>query len=119
MDKTDIKTEYRGWRYLDKTPLIPRDVQWKYYFDEKFGSINVDTDEIKETIETSLDEGLDGKLAKVHKHIEDAKEHLCCDICCSKNDIKRHIDDKIDPIHFEEQFSNLNEQVNEILNKLG
>ena len=57
-------------------------------------------------------------MNKVHKHIEDAKEHLCCDVYCAKNDIKNHIDHKIDTINFEEQFSNLNEQVTEILNRL-
>lgn len=121
MENRNIKTEYRGWRFFDKVPLISREDQWKYYFDGKFDgiSVDIDADEIRETIETALDDGLDCKLGKVHKHIEDAKEHLCCDICHSKNDIKRHIDSKIDPIHFEEQFSNLNEQVAEILNRLG
>ena len=55
---------------------------------------------------------------RIHKHIEDAKEHLCCDVFCAKNDNKKYIDKKIDPINFEEQFSNLNEQVTEILSRL-
>ena len=125
MAKKDIKTDYRRDEFFDKVPLISCKDQMKLYFDNKFGAIDIDIDseEIKETIvntiDSSLDSSLDSKLNKVHKHIEDAKEHLCCDVYCAKNDIKNHIDHKIDTINFEEQFSNLNEQVTEILNKLG
>ena len=124
MAKKDIKTDYRRDEFFDKVPLISCKDQMKLYFDNKFGAIDIDidTEEIKETIvntiDSSLDSSLDCKLNKVHKHIEDAKEHLCCDLCCAKNEIKKHIDNKIDPINFEEQFSNLNEQVTEILNRL-
>ena len=124
MRKKDIKTDYRRYKFFDKVPLISCKDQMKSYFDNKFGAIDIDidTEEIKETIvntiDSSLDSSLDSKLNKVHKHIEDAKEHLCCDVYCAKNDIKNHIDHKIDTINFEEQFSNLNEQVTEILNKL-
>ena len=124
MRKTDIRTDYRRDKFCDKVPLISCKDQMKLYFDNKFGAIDIDIDseEIKETIvntiDSSLDSSLDSKLNKVHKHIEDAKEHLCCDVYCAKNDIKNHIDHKIDTINFEEQFSNLNEQVTEILNKL-
>ena len=124
MRKKDIKTDYRCDKFCDKVPLISCKDQMKLYFDNKFGAIDIDIDseEIKETIvntiDSSLDSSLDSKLNKVHKHIEDAKEHLCCDVYCAKNDIKKHIDNKIDTINFEEQFSNLNEQVTEILNRL-
>ena len=124
MRKKDIKTDYRCDKFCDKVPLIACKDQMKLYFDNKFGAIDIDIDseEIKETIvntiDSSLDSSLDSKLNKVHKHIEDAKEHLCCDVYCAKNDIKNHIDHKIDTINFEEQFSNLNEQVTEILNRL-
>lgn len=124
MRKKDIRTDYRRDKFCDKVPLISCKDQMKLYFDNKFGAIDIDIDseEIKETIvntiDSSLDSSLDSKLNKVHKHIEDAKEHLCCDVYCAKNDIKNHIDHKIDTINFEEQFSNLNEQVTEILNKL-
>ena len=128
MAKKDIKTDYRRDEFFDKVPLISCKDQMKLYFDSKFGAIDIDIDseEIKETIvntinssiDSSLDSSLDCKLNKVHKHIEDAKEHLCCDVYCAKNDIKNHIDHKIDTINFEEQFSNLNEQVTEILNRL-
>ena len=124
MRKKDIKTDYRCDKFCDKVPLISCKDQMKLYFDNKFGAIDIDIDseEIKETIvntiDSSLDSSLDSKLNKVHKHIADAKEHLCCDVCCAKNEIKKHIDNKIDPINFEEQFSNLNEQVTEILNRL-
>ena len=128
MRKKDIKTDYRCYKFFDKVPLISCKDQMKSYFDNKFGAIDIDidTEEIKETIvntidsslNSTLDSTLDSKLNKVHKHIEDAKEHLCCDVFCAKNDIKKHIDNKIDTINFEEQFSNLNEQVTEILNRL-
>ena len=128
MRKKDIKTDYRCDKFCDKVPLISCKDQMKLYFDNKFGAIDIDidTEEIKETIvntidstlDSTLNSTLDNKLNKVHQHIEDAKEHLCCDVFCAKNDIKKHIDNKIDTINFEEQFSNLNEQVTEILNKL-
>ena len=128
MAKKDIKTDYRRDEFFDKVPLISCKDQMKLYFDNKFGAIDIDidTEEIKETIVNTIDSSLDStlnstldnKLNKVHQHIEDAKEHLCCDVFCAKNDIKKHIDNKIDTINFEEQFSNLNEQVTEILNRL-
>ena len=124
MRKKDIRTDYRRDKFCDNVPLISCKDQMKLYFDNKFGAIDIDIDseEIKETIvntiDSTLNSTLDSKLDKVHKHIEDAKEHLCCDVYCAKNDIKKHIDNKIDTINFEEQFSNLNEQVTEILNRL-
>ena len=124
MAKKDIKTDYRRDKFFDNVPLISCKDQMISYLEGKFGSIDIDidSDEIKETIvntiDSTLDSTLDSKLDKVHKHIDDAKEHLCCDVYCAKNDIKKHIDNKIDTINFEEQFSNLNEQVTEILNRL-
>ena len=124
MAKKDIKTDYRRDKFFDNVPLISCKDQMISYLEGKFGSIDIDidSDEIKETIvntiDSTLDSTLDNKLNKVHQHIEDAKEHLCCDVYCAKNDIKNHIDHKIDTINFEEQFSNLNEQVTEILNRL-
>lgn len=119
---SNIRQDYRGWKFWDKVPLIPRDQQWKAYFEGKFGAIDVDvdidTDEIKETIQNTINNSLEGKLCQVHKHIEEAKEHLCCDICHAKCDVKQHIDNKFDAINFEEQFSNLNEQVETIIQKL-
>lgn len=121
MRKRDIRMDYRGWKFRDKVPLIPRDRIWKAYFDAKFGDIDIDIDEneIKETIENTLNNSLDSKLCKVHRHIEEAKDHLCCDICCAKKDIKKHIDNKFDDINFEEKFSNLNEQAELIIQKLN
>ena len=120
---SNIRQDYRGWKFWDKVPLIPRDQQWKAYFESKFGGIDVDVDidmnEIKETIEDTLNSSLDCKLCNVHKHIEEAKQHLCCDVCCAKNDIKQHIDNKFDEANFEEQFSNLNEQIETIIQKLN
>lgn len=124
MAKKDIKTDYRRDKFFDNVPLISCKDQMISYLEGKFGSIDIDidSDEIKETIvntiDSTLNSTLDNKLDQVHKHIDNAKEHLCCDVYCAKNDIKKHIDNKIDTINFEEQFSNLNEQVTEILNRL-
>ena len=128
MRKRDIRQEYRRWKFWDKVPLITKDQQWKRYFDNKFDSIDVDvdvdvdTEPIKEVVETTIENVLEGafttELNKVHKHIEDAKDHLCCDICCAKNNVKKHMDDIFQSINFEEKFSNLNEQAQTIINKL-
>ncbi len=123
MAERDIKGEYRGWRYQDDIPLITKDKQWADYFDAKFAGIDIDvdidTDEIKEVIEDTINENFEGKFDGIYERIDHAENHLCCDICCAKNKIIKHIDDKIDPINFEEKFSNLNEQVEEILQKLN
>ena len=119
MRKRDIRMDYRGWLIRGDAPLIPRDRVWKAYFDAKFGGIDIDENEIKETIEDTLNGSLDSKFCKVHKHIEEAKDHLCCDICCAKKDIKKHIDEKFDAANFEEEFSNLNEQAEAIIQKLN
>jgi len=135
MKKTNIWHEYRRWKFRDNVPLITRFDQWKKYFDNKFDNIDVDvdvqvdTDDIQDTIQTSIQElennideklgTLDEKFCKVHKHIEDSKEHLCCDICYAKKDVKKHIDDKFEEINFEEKFSNLNEQAEQIIQKLN
>lgn len=114
----DIKSDYRGWKFRDKVPLISKEQQWFGYFDSKFDdiSIDIDTDEVKQTIKTTLE----GELCHVHQHIDDAKCHLCCKINSAKNCINQHIDEKIEPIvHFEENFSDLNEQVQQILDKLN
>ena len=135
----DIKSYYRGWLFRDKVNLIPKDQQWIAYFDKKFDDIDIDVDidfkpediiePIQQSIETNVQNGVDTviehmnleeEFCKVHKHIEDAEKHLCCDICHAKTDIKNHIDEKIEPImQFEEAFSNLNEQVQQIINHLN
>lgn len=156
----DKRTDYRPWEFADNVQLIPREVQWKTYFDKKFGDIDIDIDmdefkgiveevvetniepvninieeakteinnsitDSKEEIITHIDEAKEDVINEINaseenivNKIEDAKEHLCCDICCSKNEIINHIDSKIDAVNFEEEFSNLNEQVAEILRKL-
>lgn len=132
--------DYRRYCFFDRVPLISCKDQIRSYLENKFASINIDTDEIKDVIETTIENIMEtdfgNNFQEVHRHIdeakddvnsnfqslndhiEEAKDHLCCDICCAKNDIKRYIDDKIDPINFQEQFSNLNEQVVRILNKI-
>lgn len=132
--------DYRRYCFFDRVPLISCKDQIRSYLENKFASINIDTDEIKDVIETTIEnimetdfgnnfqevhrhideakDDVNSNFQNLNNHIEEAKDHLCCDICCAKNDIKRYIDDKIDPINFQEQFSNLNEQVVRILNKI-
>ncbi len=160
----DKRADYRPWEFADNVQLIPREVQWKAYFDKKFGDIDVDIDmdefkgiveevvetniepvninieeakteinnnitdskeeiithidEVKEDVKEGVINEINASEENIVNKIEDAKEHLCCDICCSKNEIINHIDSKIDAVNFEEEFSNLNEQVAEILRKL-
>ncbi len=151
--------EYRGWRFRESKLLIPREVQWKVYFDNKFADIDIDKEEIRQVMDEALEEDLEPKFAAVNEHIdevhehieqditeakddieenveagiteakdeiiekigsvdvepivtaakieieekiEEAKDHLCCDICCAKNAIIEHIDEKL---------SDLNQQV--------
>ena len=128
MGRRDIRQEYRRWKFWDKVPLITKEQQWMMYFDGKFDGIDVDVDVsvdtkpieevVENTIENILENAFEDGLSKVHKHIEDAKEHLCCDICCARKDVKKHIDDIFDSIDFEEKFSDLNQQAQTIIEKL-
>lgn len=129
------RTEYRYSRYgfRSNVPLISNQDQLLSYFDNKFDNIEVDCncecksecdcdcccEEIKEAITNTLNENLNEKFCEVHHHIEDAKQTLCCKICCAKKDIERHIDDTVETINFAQNFSDLNQQVQEILEKLG
>ena len=133
MTKRDIKSDYRGWRFRDKVPLIPREQQWFSYFNSKFDDIDIDvdvdidTDDLKQYFKTTIEEDLssvhehiDNAECHINTHIDEAKCHLCCKINDAKNNINHHIDEKIEPIlHFEENFSNLNEQVQQILGRLN
>lgn len=129
MRKKDVRQEYRRWKFWDKVPLITKDQQWKHYFDNKFDNIDIDVDVnvdtkpiedvVESTIENMLETAFNSEMCKVHQHIEEAKDHLCCDICCARKDIKKHMDDIFEDINFEEKFSNLNEQAQTIINKLN
>ena len=121
MKKNDIRVKYRTYGYRSNVPLVSREQQWKSYFDGKFGGIDVDVDidtsGITESI-TNLGEKMDTKFCEIHHHLDDVKCHLCCDICCAKKDIKKHIDTKFTEVNFERKFSDLNAQVEQILSKL-
>jgi hypothetical protein len=141
MKKSDIRIKYRTYGYRGNVPFIPFqqqfDKKWKAYFDGKFGNVDekidnidvnvqvdVDTEGIKQTIVETLAEQFEGlnfdeKFEAVHTHINEVKQHLCCDICCAKTDIKKHIDEKFEAVNFERKFSDLNDQVNEILARLN
>lgn len=78
--------------------------------EEIIEKINTTSEDVKESLNTNID--------SVKEQVSETEKELACKICCAKNDINKHIDEKIDPIQFEEKFSNLNEQVGEILKKL-
>lgn len=122
---------YRRYGFRSNVPLISTRDQWMSYFDDRFE--NIDTtcececncdggcgcDDIKEAITEAINENLDEKFCHVHHHIEDAKEQISCKVCCAKKAIIKHIDDTVETINFAQNFSDLNEQVQEILEKLG
>ena len=64
MRKKDIKTDYRCYKFFDKVPLISCKDQMKLYFDNKFGAIDIDidTEEIKETIVNTSDSKINSKI---------------------------------------------------------
>lgn len=144
----NISSEYRKYKFCDIVPLIPKENQWKEYLDSKFDNIdidvNIDTDGMTEKIENTINSNTENITKRIDEakeevkevvndqtnvinkakesveyKIDTAKDDINCNICCTSKEIKKHIDDKIDPIKFEEKFSNLNEQVSEILNKLN
>ena len=132
---------YRPYEYDYDTPYVGRTEVIENYLDKKLSSIDIDTDLIKNTIETSVHDSLgniDCKFCSVHHHIERAKDeiieddHHHCGCTCNlatKEDIANavtainthtddaavaintHIDEKFDEIDFEQQFANLNEIV--------
>lgn len=146
MKKGDIRIKYRTYGYRGNVPFIPFkqqfDQKWTAYFEGKFNhvddrfdnvdnkidnidvdvNVDVDTEGIRQTIVETLAgqlEGLNEKFCEIHTHINEAKCHLCCDICCAKKEINKHIDDKFEAVNFERKFSDLNDQVTEILSRLN
>ena len=119
---------YRPYEYDYDTPYFGRTSVIESYLDKKFSSISVDTDLIKDTIESSVHESLgniDCKFCSVHNHIDRAKneiiEHEGCGCTCNlatKQDIadaiqqiNTHTDEKFDEIDFPTQFADLNQQI--------
>lgn len=136
----NISTEYRKYKFCDNVPLIPKENQWKEYLDSKFDDIDIDididTDDMSEKIEiiskhidevkkevteivSNQTDVINKAKESVEYKIDTAKDNINCNICCTAKGIKKHIVNKIDSFKFEEKFSNLNDQVSEIINKLN
>ena len=119
----DMGIIHRVYNYDDDVPLISRFDMLLAKVGCKCGDAGagkgVDIKEIKTTIKEALNENLDEKFKEVHTHLDKAKEHICCDICCATSNTNKHIDRKFKEANFEEKFSDLNEQVKEIINKLN
>jgi hypothetical protein len=132
-----LHTDLREYGYMDDTSLSSRCDQIKEYLDEKMGSTSKITDTIKETITDSMST-YDEKFCCTNCHIERAKKEIinkidnqgsgsgCCCKLATKEDVKNaieeineHTDSKFDEMNFNQQFSDLNQQVREIKNKLG
>lgn len=98
---------------------------------------SIDMDEIKNTVETAVNNSIDGieeKINDIHCHIncatkdviheiKESNQEICLCNIANKNDIKKavneinnHIDDKFDEIDFIKQFDNLNNQLKEMKN---
>ena len=107
MRKKDIKTDYRRYKFFDKVPLISCKDQMISYFNGKFDSIDIDTDEIKQTIINTIDDSLDDKLSEIHTHIDTTKDDISNEINSSEERIDTHIDEVKDNI------------TNEISNKIS
>lgn len=119
---------YRPYEYDYESSYVGRTGVIENYLDKKFSSISIDTNEIKETIETSVHDSLgniDCKFCSVHSHIDRAKDEIinseiggCTCNLATKQDIENavaqintHTDEKFDEIDFNRQFADLNQQI--------
>ena len=98
MRKKDIKTDYRRYKFFDKVPLISCKEQMISYFNGKFDSIDIDPDEIKQTIINTIDDSLDDKVNEIHTHIDTTKDDISNEINSSEERIDTHIDEVKDNI---------------------
>lgn len=126
---------YRAYEFTDDTPYVGRTAQIKEYLDSKFANIDIDTEKVDRTIRHSVHESLkdvDCQFCGVHKHIECAKNEIIenqggCGGCCemaTKQDIQEavaainaHTDSKFDEVDIPGEFADLNELVQQIVNR--
>ena len=133
------ENEYKEYGYNDKVPLIDKCSQMYDYLEQKFNSIgHIDTDVIENTITNTIENSLGDincKFCTVNKNINRAKKeiieevqeiktpclcHLATkeDVRQAVKDINEHTDEKFNEINFIEKFSDLNQQVRELKDKL-
>ena len=122
------KESYRRYDYDSDVELITRTEQIEDYLDSKFSNISVDTDVVKDTIETTINNSMQdvkNGLCGVNCHIENAKNEIINNMSCGVNPcvatkqdiadavtkINAHTDAKFNEVDFLKQFSDLNEQI--------
>ena len=125
------KESYRRYDYDSDVELITRTEQIEDYLDSKFSNISVDTDVVKDTIETTINNSMQdvkNGICGVNCHIENAKNEIINNMSCGVNPcvatkqdiadavtkINAHTDEKFNEVDFLKQFSNLNEQIKNI-----
>ena len=122
------KESYRRYDYDSDVELITRTEQIEDYLDSKFSNISVDTDVVKDTIETTINNSMQdvkNGICGVNCHIENAKNEIINNMSCGVNPcvatkqdiadavtkINAHTDEKFNEVDFLKQFSDLNEQI--------
>ena len=125
------KESYRRYDYDSDIELITRTEQIEDYLDSKFSNISVDTDVVKDTIETTINDSMQdvkNGICGVNCHIENAKNEIINNMSCGVNPcvatkqdiadavtkINAHTDEKFNEVDFLKQFSDLNEQIKNI-----
>lgn len=125
------KESYRRYDYDSDIELITRTEQIEDYLDSKFSNISVDTDVVKDTIETTINNSMQdvkNGICGVNCHIENAKNEIINNMSCGVNPcvatkqdiadavtkINAHTDEKFNEVDFLKQFSDLNEQIKNI-----
>jgi hypothetical protein len=125
------KESYRRYDYDSDVELITRTEQIEDYLDSKFSNISVDTDVVKDTIETTINNSMQdvkNGICGVNCHIENVKNEIINNMSCGVNPcvatkqdiadavtkINAHTDEKFNEVDFLKQFSDLNEQIKNI-----
>lgn len=125
------KESYSRYDYDSDVELITRTEQIEDYLDSKFSNISVDTDVVKDTIETTINNSMQdvkNGICGVNCHIENAKNEIINNMSCGINPcvatkqdiadavtkINAHTDEKFNEVDFLKQFSDLNEQIKNI-----
>lgn len=142
MDKVKKANDYKRYGFDDNVPYQSCCERIKDYLDDKFAGVNgVDQKEIHDTITSSINESMSGVNCQLHgiKHdihcsthviVDEIHEHAGggCQQCLVEkiseklddavNRVNAHTDERFDGVNFEQKFSDLNDQVAEILGKV-
>lgn len=134
--------DYKRYGYDDNVPYKSSCESIKEYLDDKFAGVNgVDKKEIHDTITESMKESMSGVnrqlngikhdihcsthviVDEIHEHSGGGCGECLVDAITEKLDdaVKRvndHTDKRFDGVNFEQHFSDLNDQVAEILGKM-